>query len=220
VAELFVELGVEVVRGLAGEDCSRGEAAAVEREREAVAGEGGDDGGLVADGPEVFGDGVAAEQAIRDGADGKRSREERLGASETRAEVRGLGEEGEECVPAAAGVAKEIAADDEAEVNGVVFDEGKAAVSAGDEEELDGVAELGELIGREAEVHLEADEVGVGSKQRAREAAEVVLAGGEKDVWSGESVGVIGAGDGDAPEIVDAMEGFGGVAAEDDRTGG
>jgi hypothetical protein len=225
----------------------RGEAAAVEREGEAVAGEGRDDGGLVADGPEIFGDGVATEEAVGDGADGERSREERLGAGETRAEVRGLGEKRGECVPAAAGVAEEVALDDEAEVGGGgldvwgvrnaglstalrfgrddsflggavrrLFYEGEAAVAAGDEEELDGVAELGELGGSEAEVHLEADEVGVRAEQRAREAAEVVLAGGEEDVRGGESVGVTGAGDGDAPEVAVAVEGFGGVAAKDE----
>ena len=103
---------------------------------------------------------------------------------------------------------------------GGFFYEREAAVAAGDEEELDGVAEFGELCGREAEVHLEADEVGVRSEKRARKATEVVLAGGEEDVRSGEGVGVAGAGDGDAPEFAGAMEGFGGVAAEDERVGG
>ena len=149
-----MELGVEVVRGLAGEEGMGGEASAVKREGEAVAGEGGDDGGLVADGPEVFGDGVTAEKAVGNGADGERTREERLGTGETRAEVRSLREERGECVPATAGVAEEIALDDEAEVGGVrlcgivgkLFNEGEAAVAAGDQEELDGVAEFGELM--------------------------------------------------------------------------
>jgi hypothetical protein len=96
-----------------------------------------------------------------------------------------------------------------------LFHEGEAAVASGDEEEFDGVAECGELLGGEAEVHFEADKVGVRSEERAREAAEVVLAGGEENVRSSEGVGVAGAGDGDAPELAGAMEGFGGVAAED-----
>jgi hypothetical protein len=121
VAELPVELGVEVVGGLAGEERLRGEATAMQREGEAVAGEGRDDGGLVADGPQVFGKGVAAEEAVGDGADGERAREERFGPGEAGTKVRGFAEEGCECVPTAAGVAEEMALDDEAEVSRVLF---------------------------------------------------------------------------------------------------
>jgi len=71
------------------------------------------------------------------------------------------------------------------------------------------------LRGREAEVHFEADEIGVGAGV-AWEPAEVVLAGGEEDLRRGERV----AGGGDAPEIAGAMQGLGGVAAEDECAGG
>jgi hypothetical protein len=186
MAKLFVEFGMEVVRRLAGEERARGEAAAVEREREAVAGEGRDDGSLVTDSPEVFSDGVTAQKAVRDGADGERAREKRFGFSETRAEVRRPGEERGERFPATASVAEDLALNDEAKIGGVCFgegvggflDEGETAVAAGDEEELDGIAECGELGGGEMEIHLKADEIGVRAEQRAREAAEVVLAGG------------------------------------------
>ena len=47
---------------------------------------------------------------------------------------------------------------------------------------------------------------------------EVVL--GEEDVRRGERIGVAGAGDGDAPELAGAMEGFGDVAAKDECAGG
>jgi hypothetical protein len=49
---------MEPLRGSTGEQGARGEAAAVQREGEAVAGERWDDCGLVADGIEVFGDGM------------------------------------------------------------------------------------------------------------------------------------------------------------------
>jgi len=228
IAKLFVEFGMELMSGLAGEERARGEAAAMQRDCEAVAGEGRDDGGLVTDGPEILSDGVTAEKAVRDGADGKRAREERFGFSETRAEVRCFGEERGKRVPAAASVAKELALDDEAEIRGVGFgervggflDEGETAIAAGNEEELDGVAELGELVRRETEVHLEANEVGVCAEDGTREPAKIVLAGGEKDMWRGERVGVTGAGDRDAPEIAVAMQGFGDVAAEDKSASG
>jgi len=220
VAELLVELGVELMCGLAGEDGVRGEAAAVQRECEAIAGEGRDDRSLVTDCPEVFSDGVAAEKTVGDGADSERAREKRLGLSETSAEVRCFVEQCGECVPATAGVAEELALDDEAEIGSVGFDEREATVPAGDEEELDGVAEFGELVGRETEIHLETDEICVRAKQRAWEAAEIVLAGGENDMWRGECIGVIGACDMDAPEIVVAMQGFGDVAAEDESVSG
>jgi len=105
IAKLFVEFGMELMSGLAGEERARGEASAVQRERQAVAGEGRDDGGLVTDGPEILSDGVTAEKAVWDGADGERAWEKWFGVSETRAEVRCFGEERGKRVPAAAGVA-------------------------------------------------------------------------------------------------------------------
>jgi hypothetical protein len=223
---------VEVVRGVAGEESVRGEAAAVQCKSEAVAGKGGDDGGLIADGPQVFSDGVTAEEAVRDGADGERTLEEGFGAVEARAEMRGLGEKRGERVPAATGIAEEFTLDDEAEVGGVgfrgpalwsrakrLFYERETAVAAMEKEELDGVAECGDLGRCEAEVHFEADEVGVRAEERARKTAEVVLAGGEKNVRRGEGEGVAGAGDVDAPEIAAAVEGLGGVFAEDESMG-
>jgi len=60
MAKLFVKFGMELMSGLVGKQRVCGEAATVQSEREAVAGEGWNDSGLVADGPEVFSDGVTA----------------------------------------------------------------------------------------------------------------------------------------------------------------
>ena len=90
----------------------------------AVAGEGGDDGGLVAEGPEAGCGWRAAKQAVGDVGEGEGLLEERLGVGEASAEVRGDTEEmAEEGAPGAtaggaAGAegAEVVALDDEAEV--------------------------------------------------------------------------------------------------------
>jgi hypothetical protein len=84
-------------------------------------------------------------------------------------------------VPIASELTELIASDDEAKVSGVLFDERQTAIASTEEHELDAVSQRVDLCGREPEIHLEANEVGV-EACGTREAAEIVFAGRENDV--------------------------------------
>lgn len=71
-AELAVEPELEEAGGFAAQDALRREHTGVERNGHTVAGKRGDDGGLIADGPEVIVKGVFPHETVRDRRNGER----------------------------------------------------------------------------------------------------------------------------------------------------
>ncbi len=101
-AKLPMQRGLEEGRGLAGEDGPGRTRAGVERDAHAIAGEGRDHGGLVAHGLERGREGLFANEAVGDGAEGERFFQQRLSVVQalSRVEVGAL-EFGQEARPAA-----------------------------------------------------------------------------------------------------------------------
>ena len=151
----------------------------------------GDDRGLVADAVEAI-LGCAADVAVGDVGDGDGPGEQGFSAGEPQGEVRAvLLHLCEEVLPAMAFTREIALLHDAAKIGKAVFHGLDAAVAAGIEHQFGGAGELGGLREGEAKVHLECDP----SLRvcRAREAAQVVLAGGEEDGCSFKGGAVIEA---------------------------
>ena len=112
--------------GFAGEQHFGGKRRAMQGDRDAITGEGRDNGSLIADAPEIAA--FRMEVAVRNAGDGEGLRPKGLRAVEEPAQMRVLREDvGEKFGPGAMS-AQNRAAHDEAEIGDVVLDERQAAV--------------------------------------------------------------------------------------------
>ena len=148
----------------------------------AIAGERGDDGCLIADAVEPILR-CAADVTIRDMSDGDRLGEQRLRTGKPHREVwTVLLHLREEVLPAMAHTRKIPLLHHPAEICNAVFNRLDTTIASGIEHQLRGARELCGLRGRQTKIHLEGDP----SLRvlRARVAAKIVLACGEKGRWS------------------------------------
>ena len=204
---------------MAGEVHFRGERCAVESDGHAVSGEGWDAGGLVAEAPEIWKVGAAAEVAIGDGRNGEWALPERGCAGKPQGEVRCLLLNGGEELWPVADFVQNPTADNETEGCRIAFDEREPAIAAFEQIEIHVVAQGLGLRWCETPLELEADHfvlgVAVGTGM-ALESAQVVLAGGEEERVCGVGCPVAELG---GPEGVFLLQALDECAAEDGAAG-
>src|ERR1700733_9128083 len=160
---------------------SGGTAGSMQSDGYPIAGERGDYGCLIADTVESILCG-AAEVTVRDMSDGDRFVEQRLGTVKPHREVGTiLLHLRKEALPAKTRTCKISPLHHTAEIRNAVFDRLDTTVASGIERQLGGVRQVSGLGGRQSVIHLESHPlVGV---LRARMAAQLVLACGQKDRW-------------------------------------
>ena len=169
-----------VVGGVvAGQEHLCGKSSAVQSDRDAVPGKGGDDCRLIADTPQAAR--LCGEIPVRDGRDGQWPRPQGSAACKKPAEVAIFAQNLPEKLRPSAKTAKRGTPHDEAKIGDVVLNQRHASVAAGEEVEIHALTESVNLRGRQLPMQFEADEIGLFGGT-ADKAAQVMLAGGEKDV--------------------------------------